>query len=59
MTDGREERRADVIRTATCEVRPHSGGRVGVPDAGREALGIEDGDIVRTVVLPVNHKRSD
>jgi len=38
---------------ATFKTRVQSGGRISIPDAEREALDIEDGDIVQTVVLPV------
>ncbi|MBV0925564.1 AbrB/MazE/SpoVT family DNA-binding domain-containing protein [Halomicroarcula limicola] len=38
---------------ATFKTRVQSGGRISIPDAEREALGIEEGDIVQTVVLPV------
>ena len=42
---------------ATFKTRVQSGGRISIPDAEREALGIEDGDIVQTVVLPVTNKQ--
>ena len=44
---------------ATFKTRVQSGGRVSIPDAEREALDIEEGDIVQTVVLPVKRNRSD
>jgi len=44
---------------ATFKTRVQSGGRISIPDAEREALDIEDGDIVQTVVLPVKRNRSD
>lgn len=40
---------------ATFKTRVQSGGRISIPDAEREALGIEEGDIVQTVVLPVSN----
>ena len=40
---------------ATFKTRVQSGGRISIPDAEREALGIEEGDIVQTVVLPVTN----
>ncbi|MFC3476567.1 AbrB/MazE/SpoVT family DNA-binding domain-containing protein [Halobacterium litoreum] len=39
--------------TATFKTRVQSGGRISIPDAEREALGIEEGDIVQTVVIPL------
>ncbi|MEF8782214.1 MAG: AbrB/MazE/SpoVT family DNA-binding domain-containing protein [Haloarculaceae archaeon] len=44
---------------ATFKTRIQSGGRISIPDAEREALDIEEGDIVQTVVLPVKRNRSD
>jgi hypothetical protein len=46
-------------RMATFKTRVQSGGRISIPDAEREALGIEEGDIVQTVVVPVKRTRSD
>ena len=42
---------------ATFKTRVQSGGRISIPDAERDALGIEEGDIVQTVVLPVTNNR--
>ncbi|WP_225335848.1 AbrB/MazE/SpoVT family DNA-binding domain-containing protein [Halomicrobium urmianum] len=44
---------------ATFKTRVQSGGRVSIPDAEREALDIEEGDIVQTVVLPVKRNRDE
>jgi len=44
---------------ATFKTRVQSGGRISIPDAEREALDIEEGDIVQAVVLPVKRTRSD
>ncbi|CAI48334.2 homolog to PHA granule-associated 12K protein [Natronomonas pharaonis DSM 2160] len=44
---------------ATFKTRVQSGGRVSIPDAEREALDIEEGDIVQAVVVPVKRKRDD
>jgi hypothetical protein len=44
---------------ATFKTRVQSGGRISIPDAEREALDIEEGDIVQTVVIPVKRNRSD
>lgn len=45
---------------AVFKTRVQRGGRISIPDAEREALGIDDGDIVQTVVVPVpNDGRRD
>lgn len=46
-------------KLATFKTRVQSGGRLSIPDAEREALDIEEGDIVQAVVLPVKRNRSD
>lgn len=38
---------------ATFKTRIQSGGRISVPDAEREALEIDEGDIVQTIVIPL------
>lgn len=43
-------------RMATFKTRVQSGGRIGIPDAEREALGIRDGDLVQTVVIPLDDR---
>ena len=43
--------------SAMFKTRVQSGGRISIPDAEREALDIQEGDIVQTVVIPI--KRSD
>ena len=48
-----------MARTATFKTRVQSGGRISIPDAEREALDIEEGDIVQTVVIPVKRKRDE
>ncbi len=48
-----------MTQTATFKTRVQSGGRISIPDAEREALDIEEGDIVQTVVVPVKRNRSD
>jgi hypothetical protein len=42
------------METATFKTRVQSGGRISIPDAEREALGINEGDIVQTIVIPLN-----
>lgn len=44
---------------ATFKTRVQSGGRISIPDAEREALDIQEGDIVQTVVIPVKRNRED
>ncbi len=46
-------------QTATFKTRVQSGGRISIPDAEREVLDIEEGDIVQTVVIPVKRNRSE
>ena len=43
--------------TATFKARVQSGGRISIPEPEREALDIEEGDIVQTVVIPVKRDR--
>jgi len=45
--------------TATFKTRVQSGGRISIPDAEREALDIEEGDIVQAVVFPVKRSREE
>lgn len=40
---------------ATFKTRVQSGGRISIPDAEREALDIEEGDIVQAMVVPVEN----
>jgi hypothetical protein len=46
-------------QTATFKTRVQSGGRISIPDAEREALDIEEGDIVQAVVVPVKRDRDE
>ena len=34
-----------------------SGGRISIPEAERQALNIEDGDLVQVIVVPIEHRR--
>jgi bifunctional DNA-binding transcriptional regulator/antitoxin component of YhaV-PrlF toxin-antitoxin module len=47
------------METATFKTRVQSGGRISIPDAEREALGIDEGDIVQTIVIPLNTGDND
>ena len=57
--NGLPEFAASSLGTATFKTRVQSGGRISIPDAEREALDIEEGDIVQTVVIPVKRNRED
>ncbi|MCU4801527.1 hypothetical protein SAMN05216559_0242 [Halomicrobium zhouii] len=46
-------------QTAAFKTRVQSGGRISIPDAEREALDIEEGDIVQAFVLPVKRSRNE
>lgn len=46
-------------RMAMFKTRVQSGGRISIPDAEREVLGIDDGDIVQTFVIPIEQPSSD
>ncbi|XVH31545.1 AbrB/MazE/SpoVT family DNA-binding domain-containing protein [Haloferacaceae archaeon DSL9] len=45
------------LRMAMFKTRVQSGGRISIPDAEREVLDIDEGDIVQTFVIPI--KRAD
>jgi hypothetical protein len=34
-----------------------SGGRISIPEAERQALNIEDGDLVQVIVIPIERRR--
>jgi hypothetical protein len=51
--DGFSQLGAMSMGTAMFKTRVQSGGRISIPDAERETLGIEDGDIVQTIVIPL------
>ena len=34
-----------------------SGGRISIPEAERQALNIEDGDLVQVIIIPIERKR--
>jgi hypothetical protein len=42
--------------TAMFKTRVQSGGRLSIPDAEREALDIEEGDLVQAFVIPISRK---
>ncbi|SEH15557.1 hypothetical protein SAMN04487967_2133 [Natronorubrum sediminis] len=47
------------LGTATFKARVQSGGRISVPEPERDALDIEEGDIVQTIVVPVKRDREE
>lgn len=47
------------VGTATFKARVQSGGRVSIPEPERDALDIEEGDIVQTIVVPIKRNRRD
>lgn len=49
----------DPMSTAVFKTRVQSGGRISIPDAEREALDIEEGDLVQTFVIPIKRTRGD
>ncbi|MFC4551713.1 MULTISPECIES: AbrB/MazE/SpoVT family DNA-binding domain-containing protein [Halorussus] len=58
-TEDLSEYAATSVETATFKTRVQSGGRISIPDVEREVLGIEEGDIVQAIVLPVNPPNGD
>ncbi|WP_254769351.1 AbrB/MazE/SpoVT family DNA-binding domain-containing protein [Salinilacihabitans rarus] len=47
------------VGTATFKARVQSGGRISIPEPERDALDIEEGDIVQTIVVPVKRTREE
>lgn len=45
--------------SAVFKTRVQSGGRISIPDAEREALDIDEGDIVQTIVIPLSKSDSE
>ncbi|WP_101294265.1 AbrB/MazE/SpoVT family DNA-binding domain-containing protein [Halegenticoccus soli] len=44
---------------AMFKTRIRSGGRISIPDAEREALDLDEGDIVQTFVIPIKRASGD
>lgn len=44
---------------AVFKTRVQSGGRISIPDAEREALDIEERDLVQVFVVPIDHNKSE
>ena len=36
-----------------------TGGRISIPEAERNALGIEDGDLVQVIIIPLSRKKKN
>jgi bifunctional DNA-binding transcriptional regulator/antitoxin component of YhaV-PrlF toxin-antitoxin module len=36
-----------------------SGGRISIPEAERQALKIDDGDLVQVIVIPIERRRKE
>ena len=53
------EQLGTMSQMATFKTRVQSGGRVSIPDAEREALDIDEGDIVQTIVIPIDSDSND
>ena len=56
-SDAMTDLRGLTMGSAMFKTRVQSGGRISIPDAEREALDIEEGDIVQTIVIPVKRNR--
>ncbi|MFW6320691.1 MAG: AbrB/MazE/SpoVT family DNA-binding domain-containing protein [Halohasta sp.] len=46
-------------RMGMFKTRVQSGGRISIPDTEREVLGIDEGDIVQTFVIPIKQSPGD
>jgi hypothetical protein len=55
--DGFSQLGAMSMGTAMFKTRVQSGGRISIPDAEREALDIDEGDLVQTIVIPIKRNR--
>jgi hypothetical protein len=43
--------------TAAFKARVQKGGRLSIPDAERDALGLEEGDLVQVFVVPLSKRK--
>ncbi|MWG34774.1 AbrB/MazE/SpoVT family DNA-binding domain-containing protein [Halomarina oriensis] len=59
MADSVPSQLGAMSQLAMFKTRVQSGGRISIPDAEREALDIEEGDIVQTVVVPIKRNRGN
>ena len=59
-SDATEDFPLDAVQeTATFKTRVQSSGRISIPDAEREILGIGEGDIVQAVIVPLKRSQED
>lgn len=49
--------RSLTLYNAMFKTTVQSGGRISIPEAERQALNIEDGDLVQVIVVPIERKR--
>jgi hypothetical protein len=47
-----------VYYNAMFKTTVQSGGRISIPEAEREALDIDDGDLVQVIIIPIERKRT-
>ena len=45
------------FNNAMLKTTVQSGGRISIPEAERQALNIEDGDLVQVIVVPIERRR--
>lgn len=48
-----------MMGAATFKTRVQSGGRISIPDAERDALDIDEGDIVQAIILPIKRGKKE
>ena len=49
--------RSLTFHNAMFKTTVQSGGRISIPEAERQALNIEDGDLVQVIVVPIERRR--
>jgi uncharacterized protein (UPF0333 family) len=49
--------RSLTFNNAMFKTTVQSGGRISIPEAERQALNIEDGDLVQVIIVPIERKR--
>ena len=47
-----------VYYNAMFKTTVQSGGRISIPEAEREALDIDDGDLVQVIIIPIERRRT-
>jgi hypothetical protein len=48
-----------VYYNAMFKTTVQSGGRISIPEAERQALNIEDGDLVQVIIIPIERRRKE